>query len=88
MSWNHKLDISDVFHNDALTVAEKTETIVTRIKATTWYAESLEDTWGELAMILEELEDAAQENNVEWWDSVWDAFYDIADGARVWVVTR
>jgi hypothetical protein len=88
MPWNHKLDISDVFHSKELSITEKTETIVARIKAATWYADALEDTWGEFPSILEELTDAAEEGDIGWWDAAWDAFYDHADGLRVWVVTR
>jgi hypothetical protein len=88
MAWSHKLDVSDVFHDDTKTVAEKTEVIVKRIKAASWYTDALEDTWGEFPSILEELTDAAEEGDIGWWDAAWDAFYDHADALRVWVVTR
>lgn len=83
-TWEHQLDIDDVFHDDQLTVQQKTDAIVARIKAGDWYAELAED----LAPVLEELNDAAEADDVEWWDQVWDAFYDIADAARIWVKTR
>lgn len=88
MAWNGKLDISDVFHNDELTIVQKTWTITTRIKGARWYADALEDTCGEFDSILEELTDAAAEGDIGWWDATWDAFYDHADALRIWVVTR
>lgn len=85
-AWKHRLRLEDVFHNDDLTLEAKTEAIVTKIKGSGWYAEANEN--GELEAILEELTDAAKADDVAWWDSVWNAVYDVADAERVWVTTR
>lgn len=85
-NWKHRLRLEDTFHNDDLTLEAKTEAIVTRIKASNWYGPANLD--GELGLILEELTDAAEADDVTWWDSVWNAFYDVADAERVWVTTR
>jgi hypothetical protein len=85
-NWKHRLRVEDVFHNDDLTLEAKTEAIVTKIKASGWYAEANEN--GELESLLEELTDAAQADDTPWWDTVWNAFYDVADAERVWVSTQ
>lgn len=82
--WKHTLRLGDVFHNDDLTLAQKTEKITERFQALKipeadrWDAEST----------LEELADAAAEDDVDWWDGAWNFFYDWADANRVWVETR
>lgn len=84
-TWKHKLNISDVFRNNEVDLAHKTEIIVGRIKKSSWYEEANYN--GELENLLEELTDAGKEDNVEWWDSVWNGFYDIADDEKIWVGT-
>jgi hypothetical protein len=83
-NWTYQLHLEDVFHDDKLSLKDKTDTIVGRIKAESWYSAASY----ELEGVLEELNDAADCGDVEWWDQVWDAFYDVADTHRVWVTTR
>lgn len=45
--------------------------------------EGIED--GELDILLEELEDAGRDDDVEWFDAVLAAIYDWADYNRVWL---
>jgi hypothetical protein len=83
-AWDERLDVSDVFHNDDLTLEAKRDAIVDRIKRTRWYRRSDEyDTLREIVEELSEVED------VEGFDCVWDALYDEADTGmwRVWVNT-
>ena len=84
-TWNNRLDIYDIFHDDEISLAEKSTAITERIKKASWYEESNYN--GELEMILEEMTDAAEEDDVDWWDKCWDAFYGIADADRIWVKT-
>lgn len=84
--WKHKLDLHDVFHREDWTLSEKTDIIIRRIKKASWYDEANYNR--ELEELLEELQDAADEDHLEWWDSCWAGFYDIADADRIWVRTR
>lgn len=85
-NWKHKLNLTDVFHNDEVTLTDKTNTIIRRIKKAPWYEEANYNE--ELEEILEELNDAAEDNDLHQWDSAWAAFYDIADADRIWVKTH
>ena len=79
--WKHMLDVSDVFHDDGMTVNEKAAAIVARIMASPFWDE---DDLNGLVAVVEELEDC---DEVDWFDAVWDSFYDWADSNRVWVQT-
>jgi hypothetical protein len=79
--WNHKLQLGDVFHNEALTIEQKRNEIVHRIKVSNFYDEEND---GELWEIVDELSGV---QDVDEFDAVWDRFYDWADYARVWVET-
>lgn len=78
--WTHKLNLADVFHDDALTFEVKRDTIVRRIKAARFYDA---DNWT-LFGIVDELADTT---DVEDFDYVWSEFYDWADAERVWIST-
>jgi hypothetical protein len=86
-SWNHKLNISHIFHNDNLSLEEKTKDIILTIKSRPWYNEDLYY-FQELEDTLEEMSDAGEANDVEWFDQCWATAYDIFDAERVWVVTQ
>jgi hypothetical protein len=77
--WSYELNVSDVFHNDALTLTEKRDKIVARIRRASWSAlTGVEDVVDELADV----------ETVRDFDDAWSTFYDVADHHRVWVVTR
>lgn len=82
--WRHTLDIKAVWNDDAMGLPEKGKAIAERIKAAPFYPGA---DGGDLEQIVEELEDAAAEDNYQWFDMVWAAFYDWADAERVWVRT-
>jgi hypothetical protein len=79
--WNHTLQLADLFDRDTGDgpFAYRDE-IVRRIKASKFWNE--DET--ELIEIVDELEDT---DTPEYFDLVWDAFYDWADANRVWVAT-
>jgi hypothetical protein len=81
-SWAHKINLRDVFHNDGLTFEQKRDTIVRRIRATTWFKQY--DEYDDLPQLVEELADA---EDVDAFDGPWDCIYDIADADRVWIAT-
>ena len=84
--WKHRLIISDFFHDDSLSLSEKTDKLTERIKRSRWleglfYKDELED-------LLEELKDAVETGDENDWNQVWDLIYDVFDSERVWVQTR
>jgi len=81
-SWKHTLDLRDVFHSDVLSFEDRRDIIVGRIRASSWFKEYRE--YDDLQMAVEELADT---DEVEWFDAVWDAIYDIADADRMWIST-
>ena len=81
-SWAHKINLADVFHNDDLTFEQKRDTIVRRIRATTWFKQY--DEFDDLPMFVEELADAEDKHA---FNGPWDCIYDIADADRVWIAT-
>ena len=74
--------VGDVFHADDLNFELKRDMIVQRIRATTWFKQY--DEYDELPQLVEELADA---EDTDAFDSVWDCIYDIADADRVWIAT-
>lgn len=79
--WDHTLDIKDIFHNPEMSFEEKRDEIVSRIKASGFYAWDDYDL-NDIVWCLQHATDAAE------WDEDWDHFYDWTDENRVWVITR
>lgn len=85
-NWKHHLYLAPMFHSEELSLEQKTKMIIERIKSRPWfeklhYVDNLND-------ILEEISDAGEADDVEWFDAAWSAAYDIFDAERVWVETR
>lgn len=81
--WAHKIDVSLYFHNDELSLEQKRDAIVTHIKASRWFKTADEDS--ELHSFVDELSDV---DDVDWFNGMWDALYDLADYDRVWIKIR
>jgi hypothetical protein len=87
INWLHKLNVSDVFDNDGMSITEKRDVIVARIKASSWFKKFAEDEDDglDLTDIIDTLSDVT---TVADFDEVWAAFYDWADtGHRLWIDT-
>lgn len=85
-NWKHTLNVQPYFHNDELNLEQKSKAIILEIKSLRWfeglyYRQDLEE-------ILEELSDAGEADDVAWFDTCWNAAYDIFDAEDVWVVTK
>lgn len=78
--WQRHLRVGDVFHDDALSVEEKAETIGKRFK-TLFPGDS------DVAEFADELYDAAKSDGVEGFDEVWESIYDWADRNDLWIET-
>jgi hypothetical protein len=82
-SWEHRLNLADVFHNDDLTFEQKRDAIVRRIRATAWFKSY--DEYDDLPQFVEELADTKGGHE---FNGPWSCIYDIADVDRVWIATR
>ena len=80
--WDRRLDVSDVFHNDALTFTEKRDAIMHKLRATGWLDDR--DMFDGLVLAVDGLADAVDENEFDGW---WDEVYGYADYDRVWIKT-
>lgn len=80
--WAYRIDISDFFHDEALTTNEKAKRIATRFRIRLGRKPVWED---EIEGLLEELED---QTDADEFDDVWNCIYDWCDAERVWVRTR
>lgn len=80
-TWAHTLNLADVFHNSNLTFRERRDAIAHRVQRAPWFDYSDADLL-DIAAFLANAADAAD------FDEVWAMFYDWADSARIWVVTR
>jgi hypothetical protein len=76
--WQEQIDLHEPLNNDALPFPERRDTIVAHIRASRWFAR--DD--GDLAILIEDLADAADEDD---FDEVWNGIYDLADSSRVWL---
>ena len=81
-SWEHHINLRDVFHNDDLPFEQKRDAIIRRIRATTWFKDCHQD--DDLVYLVEEL---AETEDATSFDDLWRDFYDIADADRVWIAT-
>ena len=80
--WQHKINLTSVFHNDDLTFEQSRDAIVARIRGSAWF--KAKDEYDDLVYLVEELADSERAYH---FDYVWDEIYDIADYDRVWITT-
>ena len=81
-SWAHRIDLTDVFHDPAMTFPKRRDAIAARLANHPWVRN---DQTGELAGLVDELRGYDDPDD---FDMVWDAIYDRADADRVWIATR
>ncbi len=81
--WAHTIDLSHVFHNEAMSFIERRDAIVRIVRASRWVKAA--DEFSDLTEAVEELSDTA---DLAEFNLVWDAIYDLADYDRVWIITR
>lgn len=83
--WAHRVDVSDVFHNERMTFEQRRDTIANRLKNTRWYQDADQAEFNGVYDTVNELGNA---EDVEEFDGWWDELYDLADIDRVWIKTR
>ena len=81
-SWRYTLDLSPVWHDEPLDFGQRRDAVVARIRASAWFRGC--GPGDELSQAVEELADTKDINE---FDSVFDAIYDLADYARAWIRT-
>ncbi|WP_329521081.1 hypothetical protein [Spirillospora sp. NBC_01491] len=84
--WDRKINLADVFHNEAMTFEQRRDAIVRTLRASRWVKEhSEQDAFGGLVEVVDNL--AAAEDIGEF-DGWLDELYDHADNDRVWINTH
>lgn len=88
-TWLHKLELSDVFHDDDKSFEDKRDAIVERITSSSWYQDRMESSiiLKEKDVLLGIVEDLIFASDYDEFDDVWNDFYDWCDAKRVWVET-
>jgi hypothetical protein len=80
--WDRKLKLGPIFHDESLTFAELRDTVVRKLRASTWFKSY--DEYDDLPQFTEELGDTEDRAS---FNDVLDEIYDIADADRVWIET-
>lgn len=86
--WEFTLDVSDVFYTGPSEGEELEEGMRLVAQKVERYQNSMFPTDWEFESIADELVDAAQDRDIDWFNAAWDALYDWADHNRVWIKTR
>jgi hypothetical protein len=82
-SWDKKINLRHVFHNQAMTFTERRNAIVGILRTSPWLKGR--DEFDRLVEVVDNLADAEDTAEFDGW---WDELYDIADYERVWITTR
>lgn len=85
--WIYRLNLSDIYHSDVLSLSDKARIIANRIERAPFF----EKAWTfSLSDVVDQFRDLASDkrDDVEEFDEIMHGLYDYADAARVWVITR
>lgn len=77
--WKSTIHIGDVFHNDDLSLIQKRDAIVSRIKVTNWYKAKVD--------VQDEVESLSDVEDEDEFDYIWGNIYNLADRDRIWIET-
>jgi hypothetical protein len=83
--WGGSIDVSDVFHNDALTFEQRRDAIAKRLKVSPWYVNADVAEFDGVHDVVNDLADSEDQEEFNGW---WDELYDLADIDRVHIRTR
>lgn len=78
--WKYTIKLGDVFHNENMTFIERRDAIVHRIRISPWFKKL--DEFDDAVGAVEELSDS---ENLEDFDIVWAALYEIFNADLVWI---
>lgn len=80
--WKYKIMLSDVFHNETMTLPEIRDTIVKRIRRSRWFKDQEEHS--DLEVLLDDL---AKSTSAAEFDDTWNEIYELANDERAWIDT-
>ncbi len=80
--WAETIDLKDIWQDDDMPEMTKRDAIVARIKASRWYRNRDSAGFDERGEAVDNLADAADEDEFNGW---WDELYDFWDADRVWI---
>ena len=80
--WDGKIKFGGIFRDEALSFDELRDTVVRRLRASTWFKKH--DEYDDLPQFVEELADTKDRAS---FDDALDAIYDLADYDRIWIET-
>ncbi len=80
--WDRRINVADIWRNEALTFEQRRDAIVARLRTSAWLA-------GRNASdpLVEAVDGLAAADDVDEFDGWWDEVYDHADYDRVWIAT-
>jgi hypothetical protein len=81
--WDHKINLSGVFHNPDMTFDERRDAVVRILRASTWIKHL-----DEFDNAVDAVDGLAHAEDAEEFDGWFDELYDYADADRVWITTR
>ena len=81
-SWKETINLSDVWEPSDVWDAEHAQDVAEKFseRAVTWSSVN-----PEIPHIIEELMDAAEADDQDWFNNAWEAMYDHADADRVFI---
>jgi hypothetical protein len=81
--WDRKINLADVFHNEAMSFIEIRDAVARRLRASTWLKDR--DEFDEL---VEAVDNLAEAEDAQGFDEWWSVVYDHADADRMWINTH
>ena len=85
--WEHTLDVSEDFYtgNDDRALETAMFRVAERVER---WQNAMFPLDSDLEAIADDLVNAAYDDDIDWFNELWDMLYDWADGHRVWIKTR
>lgn len=83
--WKYTIDVASVFHSETLSFEERRDAVASTLRGSSWVRSKTGPYDNLLPALVDELADT---EDVDEFDSVWGAVYDEADTDRAWIKTR
>ncbi len=80
--WDRRVNVADVFHDEAMSFIERRDAIVARLRSSGWL-----DGRDEFDGLVEAVDGLANADDDDEFNAWWDEIYDHADADRVWIAT-